>query len=1586
MDAAPEITDAASAGTVLSGAGPDVFTNANTITRWLMSQQSEARVQIAQGIFDKLLQDASQSRQHHGNGQACVKLCSFVQQCAKSSDSALKQWAFTELLSRRLFHFYLEWYEHDPHRALRLVLDVLVLSSTSNPSPDIGRLVNEHVLETLVSIVARKSPRLLTKSGLQCLDHFLTKQAIALDDIARKYREIEPLLAESDTLSLWKSFIFHLFSWMELPYVGPLAGKCSVHIFRALRNTTSSCPGLDSPGFTAELWLAWLQDGLTRNHEILEDIKNYVLVPIFKTDKIAALDLLRAFNRIEPLTAVGQELSDETFLLRLATLELGKKSGLVEEPSREDDVLQPTTYIALRETVLDSFLSHPSIYVRSSAFSLLVSSQATTKPFSNTAFALLKRHLAPFHADYDAKFRNEVLGLSKNLLRRAKNVITVAQRTLARPSNENGQQPADGDADAARLATKKKFGPEATLGDDVEAKEILVSHQEFIEWYLNFLKGEILPTTSYQRHITALKAALLALRIGKHAGAADELDIDIAQTISSDLTWIRLLLDLILDPFDDVREAAATVLGLFPPSVVEGPADLGPAPATLLQILQEFSLRARDLANRTGRADHGDGAARSQGLLCKWLNKQELRTAFASRVIQELEDKISKAENDLGHAAIENPVHGDFAAMNYVWHVLAPETYVHEQLEVLHQIHYRVFACSKRIWAAVKHVLCDDSPEGHLPEEMEEIDGLDTKDLLSYSFRAVHESSNLLRSMIGTLRLEPAPGVPFPSLDIFKEIGYLAFEQLATLRHRGAFSTVSLTFTTCCQLTQRLERVFADVAVSSELLCDWYQARLPTQALLQAHHVDFIQGALLCIESQASTTRRSAGIPSLVAAILSADAPSPPFEEVFHTLGEIAKKHACLTETDGSNLPQVHALNCLREVFRSSLLSKKAESYLAVSLHLAANSLKSEIWAIRNCGLLLLRSLIDCLLGTGESKATMESGWDGHSVRISYGKYPTLPGVILGLLQSADEVLDEVSPAAAEAVFPALDIIRRAGPPEEHREELRGYIQGYLGSKIWHVREIAARTLCSFLLPVDWVAEIDRLLGERQLDANRLHGILLAMKFVIERKVDLGRDADSNSVALNSLLNDISRTVKPLANHPEIQAAYLEIINLLASITCREMSTKPGVREPITSTGEAAASMIRGTKPSALLDIEVTVKLFSDLAVAGNLRGLRLFLFQTLSRDINTATRMLETLPKTWEARQGTNARSELCLLYADICIHTAAPEARAQALTNLGLLMDDILNQNELAELPGIESLDQLWAGLQNGEINPTLSYAIIRTSGTIMAVLTSRHATHLNQRLRGWGVMIADALDVDNMFDTRYAAARALKSFFVGCQEHSWDTKYLPALSALYDGLIDDDDEVREVAASAAAGVIGTYLVPPVAADRLVGWVRRQFEDQKEFHQLLVCRMTGQTPRLDTGDFHLISAEKQLVKAMDYDESLFATEEQNLFIDEIKETIRWQEAFRHLGHANEDGPFGCLTKWTEAGLRCLTRIAEMEDGPLGWTSDQHVFSICARVILCAVAMTKTGKSAAVVELLGEFKSVGRRAMLHGSLLGMAA
>lgn len=56
------------------------------------------------------------------------------------------------------------------------------------------------------------------------------------------------------------------------------------------------------------------------------------------------------------------------------------------------------------------------------------------------------------------------------------------------------------------------------------------------------------------------------------------------------------------------------------------------------------------------------------------------------------------------------------------------------------QMQEKLYRCCSSIWDAVKDVLCNDSPEGHLPLEVEELAIIDTKDVLSYSFRAIHES------------------------------------------------------------------------------------------------------------------------------------------------------------------------------------------------------------------------------------------------------------------------------------------------------------------------------------------------------------------------------------------------------------------------------------------------------------------------------------------------------------------------------------------------------------------------------------------------------------------------------------------------------------------------------------------------------------------------------------------------------------------------------------------------------------------------------------------------------------------------------
>lgn len=133
----------------------------------------------------------------------------------------------------------------------------------------------------------------------------------------------------------------------------------------------------------------------------------------------------------------------------------------------------------------------------------------------------------------------------------------------------------------------------------------------------------------------------------------------------------------------------------------------------------------------------------------------------------------------------------------------------------------------------------------------------------------------------------------------------------------------------------------------------------------------------------------------------------------------------------------------------------------------------------------------------------MEAGWDGRSTRVAWHKYKSLPLLLVTLLKSGQSSTNgSKEMTRAESVFPALDIIRRAGPPQEFKDELFGVVAWYLGSHIWHVREIAARTLCSFLLQEDWFERIRSLLAETHSSANRLHGALLTFKSLLERLLD----------------------------------------------------------------------------------------------------------------------------------------------------------------------------------------------------------------------------------------------------------------------------------------------------------------------------------------------------------------------------------------------------------------------------------------------------------------------------------------------------
>lgn len=280
----------------------------------------------AESIFVQLLENAAQPRSSSGN--SCVKLCGFVEQSSKSHSQVLRVWSFTRNVTLRLFNFYIEWNESDNHRSMRLVLELLPRLIRRNPDEEMSQSTKRDILDNLVAIVARISAKPLAKSAIKALDHLLTRDSVSVDEIYSSYVTLQQREPPGDGIEVWKSLFFELFHWMRLHFVCPVAGRFIFVLYRALRHKTPE----KATALTIEIWHQWLLEALTEDPSILEPIKNYVFLSLFKADKRDALLFLRRMNNYEAVSANTNLDLDIPALLQLAALETGKKVGLVEEP------------------------------------------------------------------------------------------------------------------------------------------------------------------------------------------------------------------------------------------------------------------------------------------------------------------------------------------------------------------------------------------------------------------------------------------------------------------------------------------------------------------------------------------------------------------------------------------------------------------------------------------------------------------------------------------------------------------------------------------------------------------------------------------------------------------------------------------------------------------------------------------------------------------------------------------------------------------------------------------------------------------------------------------------------------------------------------------------------------------------------------------------------------------------------------------------------------------------------------------------------------------------------------------------------
>jgi hypothetical protein len=156
---------------------------------------------------------------------------------------------------------------------------------------------------------------------------------------------------------------------------------------------------------------------------------------------------------------------------------------------------------------------------------------------------------------------------------------------------------------------------------------------------------------------------------------------------------------------------------------------------------------------------------------------------------------------------------------------------------------------------------------------------------------------------------------------------------------------------------------------------------------------------------------------------------------------------------------------------------------------------------------MLFKALIERLLGSDEAQDWKEQE-RAKTSRFSYDNYPSLVGILQSLLdpegplKKSLDTPDSNSPMdlhGAEGVFPALQILRQASPPEEHRRAIVASVQKLLSSPHWHLRDMAARTATTLLRPEELPHTIESLLTCSYELVNGQHGALLYAKYVLRK-------------------------------------------------------------------------------------------------------------------------------------------------------------------------------------------------------------------------------------------------------------------------------------------------------------------------------------------------------------------------------------------------------------------------------------------------------------------------------------------------------
>ncbi|XP_064914350.1 tRNA (32-2'-O)-methyltransferase regulator THADA isoform X1 [Columba livia] len=414
-------------------------------------------------------------------------------------------------------------------------------------------------------------------------------------------------------------------------------------------------------------------------------------------------------------------------------------------------------------------------------------------------------------------------------------------------------------------------------------------------------------------------------------------------------------------------------------------------------------------------------------------------------------------------------------------------------------------------------------------------------------WRSMKEVSLLL----GTLcKLLPSQAASEPSdglitVEQVKNIGEYFKHHLLQSRHRGAFE---LAYAGFVQLTEMLSRC------NSESLHKMPEEWL-SSVLEEIKSCD--PSSTLC------ATRRSAGIPFYIQALLASE-PKKKTDLLKMTMKELISLAAPLNEPS-SVIPQVHALNILRALFRDTRLGENIMPYVADGMQAAILGFMSPVWAVRNSSTLLFSALITRIFGVkrGKDENSKKNRMTGREF---FSRFPSLYPFLLKQLEVVTNTLNSEAEELKihPSLFLLLLILGRLYPSPMDGTYSALSMAPFVPliircghSPVYRSREMSGRALVPFVM-VNEVPHTVLSLLEGLPDPtspcirqNYIHGTLLQVFHLLRSYFDSKQRVSSD---FEQRLDDIITCIGTklwLAKRPNpclvTRAAYLDVLVLLST-------------------------------------------------------------------------------------------------------------------------------------------------------------------------------------------------------------------------------------------------------------------------------------------------------------------------------------------------------------------------------------------------------------------------------------------------------